>query len=394
MSLLIVISTFYWRSGRGHAQTDTFTSSGTWNVPAGVSSADFEAWGGGGAGGGTSSNNTGGSGGAGGQYAIKTVTGLVTNNAYTITVSTSTAGTSGGNGSAGGDSQVTDPSSTVILRAKGGAGGIANAQGFAAGSTTNGIGDNVYPGGSSTGGASCSGCYGGGGGGGAGSTGAGGDAGPTTTPGSGTSLNGGNGGSGQTTSAAGGNASNYGGGGGGAYKTTGPSRAGGTGAQGLVTVTYTVVSNSSPAAPTLSTPASSATGVSVTPSFTLSTTDADNDYVQYRLYLYQSDCSTAVGSSPFAQASSQTGWSGQDANGGNAYAGNSSQASSTTAVYTYTGVLTVSTTYCWHAQAIDPGGSNTFSSLSGTRTFTTNSGSTMSSINGGTNIRGGTRFGN
>jgi len=168
---------------------------------------------------------------------------------------------------------------------------------------------------------------------------------------------------------------------------------GGSNTFGSFSATQSFTTNSAPAAPTLLLPNSGATNQLTTNLvFNLRTSDADSDYLEYKIFLYQSDCSTPVAT--FDQTSSQTGWSGQDANGGNAYAGNSSQASSTTAVYTYTGVLTVSTTYCWQAQAIDPGGSNTFSSLSGTRTFTTNSGSTMSSINGGTNIRGGTRFGN
>lgn len=168
---------------------------------------------------------------------------------------------------------------------------------------------------------------------------------------------------------------------------------GGSNTFGSFSSTQSFTTNSAPAAPTLLLPNSGATNQLTTNLvFNLRTSDADTDYLEYKIFLYQSDCSTPVAT--FDQTSSQTGWSGQDANGGNAYAGSTSQASSTTAVYTYTGVLTISTTYCWQAQAIDPGGSNTFSSLSGTRTFTTNSGSTMSSINGGTNIRGGTRFGN
>jgi hypothetical protein len=168
---------------------------------------------------------------------------------------------------------------------------------------------------------------------------------------------------------------------------------GGSNTFGSFSSTQSFTTNSAPAAPTLLLPNSGATNQLTTNLvFNLRTSDADSDYLEYKIFLYQSDCSTLVAT--FDQTSSQTGWSGQDANGGNAYVGSTSQASSTTAVYTYTGVLTVSTTYCWQAQAIDPGGSNTFSSLSGTRVFTTNSGSTMSSINGGTNIRGGTRFGN
>jgi len=168
---------------------------------------------------------------------------------------------------------------------------------------------------------------------------------------------------------------------------------GGSNTFGSFSSTQSFTTNSAPAAPTLSTPTSGATGQPTTNlAFTLKTTDADNDYLEYKILLFQSDCSTPVAT--FDQTSSQTGWSGQDANGGNAYVGSSSLGSSTLATYTYTGVLSVSTTYCWQAQAVDPAGSNTFGSLSGTRLFTTNSGTSMAAINGGTNIRGGTRFGN
>jgi hypothetical protein len=44
---------------------ETFTSSGNWNVPAGVTSVDVECWGAGGQGGGAGSNYGGGGGGSG-----------------------------------------------------------------------------------------------------------------------------------------------------------------------------------------------------------------------------------------------------------------------------------------------------------------------------------------
>jgi hypothetical protein len=152
--------------------------------------------------------------------------------------------------------------------------------------------------------------------------------------------------------------------------------------------TFTV--SSIPATPTLIGPSSGATSVSLTPQFTLRTTDTDSDYLQYRVYLYQSDCSTVIGSSPFNQNSSQTGWTGQDTQSNTAYVGSSTLSSSTIAAYTYQATLSTSTTYCWKADAIDPGGSNTFSSTSSTRLFTTASTSSAVQINGGTEINGGT----
>jgi hypothetical protein len=152
-------------------------------------------------------------------------------------------------------------------------------------------------------------------------------------------------------------------------------------------ITIVKSANSAPSAPTLITPSSGTTGVSTTPQFTLRTSDTDSDYLQYRIYLYQSNCSTAVGTSPFAQASSQTGWSGQDANTNTAYIGSSTLASSTIATYTYQSSLSAGTTYCWKADAIDPGGSNTYSSASSTQLFTTAVPNT--GIQGGTVIQGG-----
>lgn len=129
----------------------------------------------------------------------------------------------------------------------------------------------------------------------------------------------------------------------------------------------TISLNEPPAQAGLATPTSGQTGVNLTPSFTFSTTDSDNDYLRYRLYLYQSNCLTGVGSSPFMQPDGlpQTGWAGQDSQSSTAYA------SSTTATYTYQGVLEPGTTYCWKVEARDPGGTNFYGAMSNTRLFIT-----------------------
>src|SRR6188768_1046214 len=54
--------------------TQTFNSSGTFTVPAGVTSISVEVWGAGGAGGGATGNPGAGGGGAGGAYAKNTFT--------------------------------------------------------------------------------------------------------------------------------------------------------------------------------------------------------------------------------------------------------------------------------------------------------------------------------
>ncbi len=133
------------------------------------------------------------------------------------------------------------------------------------------------------------------------------------------------------------------------------------------TITYNVV----PAAPTLSSPSSGATGVSALPTFQLKTTDADSDYLRYKvLVCANSGCSSVITTAD--QTASQTGWSGQDQQGSTAYTGSSTIGSSTMANFNYQlPPLAKNTQYWWQAYAIDPGGTNTWSPVSATQTFTT-----------------------
>jgi hypothetical protein len=140
------------------------------------------------------------------------------------------------------------------------------------------------------------------------------------------------------------------------------------------------VNNSPPAAPTLNAPANGATGVSTTPQFQLRTTDADNDYLRYKIDVCSvPDCSSIVRT--IDETLSQTGWSGQDQQAGTAYTGNSIITSSTMATYAYQApALSPNTQYWWRAYAIDPGGTNTFSGASGIQDFTTTA-SSVSPVN-------------
>lgn len=198
------------------ALTDTFTSSGTWTAPAGVTSVTVEAWGGGGAGGGARGNPSGGGGGAGGQYVQKVVA-VVPGNSYAVVVGTGGAGSTG-NGGTGGDSSFNG--TTVV--AKGGAGGIAavsnNTGGAAgAGSTSGGIGDVVVAGGNGSAGTAAQGGAGGSGGG-----------------------VGGAGGAARSSSGNGNSGNVAGGGGGGGFAGNNADRSGGAGARGEVSITYTI----------------------------------------------------------------------------------------------------------------------------------------------------------
>ena len=89
------------------AQTQTFNSSGTFIVPAGVTSINVEAWG---AGGGGSDRNGAAGGGGGGAYTSGVINNLIPNS--TITVIVGTGGSAGNDGS---------PSSVGAIIANGGA---------------------------------------------------------------------------------------------------------------------------------------------------------------------------------------------------------------------------------------------------------------------------------
>ncbi|MBA9072617.1 hypothetical protein GGR22_000743 [Flavobacterium gossypii] len=217
-----------------YSQNQTFTSSGTFTVPVGVTSITVEAWGGGGKGG-TRTNNSGGAGGGGGGAYVRSVLTVVPTTSYTVTVgagSTSTA--------AGGDSWF---GSNTLLLAKGGE-SVANnttggGNGGAAGSS---IGDFKRSGGNGANGSALITLYGGGGGSSAG-TALDGVSGNTANGGT-APAGGGNGGAGVgsgTQNAGGTDGSNPGGGGGGAKKTSGSSnRNGGDGGNGQVIITYTL----------------------------------------------------------------------------------------------------------------------------------------------------------
>lgn len=336
----------------------TFTTAGatTFTVPGGVTSIDIECWGAGGGGAAGTSGIEAGGGGGGGAYA-KTA-GLTVSPGQILDVIVGSGGSGGASfnaiGSDGGYTAVYDRNGASALPGR-----TSNAvDGGDGGGSLGSVGDATFIGGG--GGRSGASATGGGGGSSAGTAANGNNGGNSNTGvggAGGTAPSGGYaGGTGSATAAAGSSAPSYGGGGGG----SGNGGGGGAGGSGIITITYTA-SNSAPNAPTLSTPSSGATGISITPSFTLSSTDPDSDTIKYRLYLYQSNCSTVVGSSPFAQSTTPTGWD----NSSTAYA------SGATATYTYQSTLSYNTTYCWKADAIDPSGSNSYSTASSTRLFTT-----------------------
>nr|WP_320020577.1 HYR domain-containing protein [uncultured Draconibacterium sp.] len=143
-------------------RTLTFTSPGTWTVPADVTEITVEAWGAGGAGGGSTSNDAGGgSGGGGGGYCINVFT---VTPGQTINYTVGAGGTgSNGNGTSG------DTTLILSLQANGGGGGGANmgaigSGGTASGGTTNITGGSGLKGKRNTGGNGGTGASGGAGG--------------------------------------------------------------------------------------------------------------------------------------------------------------------------------------------------------------------------------------
>jgi hypothetical protein len=218
-------------------QTQTFTTNGTFTVPAGVTSIIVECWGGGGAGGGTTTDTRyGGGGGAGGAYARRTLS-VSPGNTFTVTV----GGTAAGATTAGINGNPSWFGTTGTVYAQGGAGGAAPNNTTVAGGTgssASSIGDVVFAGGN---GADGNTTRSGGGGGGAGSSGIGGNA-SGTTGGTGTTVDGGSGGGGFTTENNGAAGSVYGGGGSGAFVPDATNHTGGSGAAGLVRVSWSSVS--------------------------------------------------------------------------------------------------------------------------------------------------------
>ena len=201
--------------------SQTFTSGGTFTVPAGVTSITVECWGAGG-GGSTRSTTGAGGGGGGGAYASSVIA-VTAGTAYTVTV-----GSGGAANTAGGSS-----SFDALVISSGGGGGTNNSTTAGSGGTAaSSTGTITYSGGNGANGTTNS----GGGGGGAGSTGAGGNA-SGQTAGTGTALSGGDGGTGVSGNANGNNGNTYGGGGSGAVSTSG-TMTGGSGANGLVKVSW------------------------------------------------------------------------------------------------------------------------------------------------------------
>jgi hypothetical protein len=240
IGLALVIAAGWLLGTSAFGQTQTFTASGTYNVPTGVNKVTVEVWGGGGAGGGvnaSSTQNRGGGGGAGGSYTKVTNVTVTPGGTVTVTVGGGGAGVSAANGGAGGTTTFASAAPVTAVGGAGGTLGLNTASSGAGAGTTTGTTFNGGAGGTAPGDATNA-TGGGGGGGGAGSTGSG-NAGSGSSAGSGGSGGGGAGATGVATSGNGASAVALAGGGAGGFDlNTNTDRKGGDGFRGQVIVTW------------------------------------------------------------------------------------------------------------------------------------------------------------
>lgn len=132
----------------------------------------------------------------------------------------------------------------------------------------------------------------------------------------------------------------------------------------LSAVSLDYTANLSPNTPSLISPTDGISNQSLLPALVTNTTDTNSDYLRYKIELCTDPgmlvCQT------FNQTTDQTGWTGQNAQTGTAYT------SGATATYTIQVPLNTVTTYYWRSYAIDPGGTNMWSTTQvSPRSFTT-----------------------
>lgn len=146
--------------------------------------------------------------------------------------------------------------------------------------------------------------------------------------------------------------------------------------------TYVTGSNCPPSSPTLLYPINASNGNTVYTTFQLRSSDPESDYLEYWIdvcadnacsSIIRSICQVNAGTGvPGTCTPSQVGWASQDSQAGAAYKSNSTLTLSTLATLNYQPpLLDANTQYWWRGYAIDPGGSNTWSSASAISTFTT-----------------------
>lgn len=127
--------------------------------------------------------------------------------------------------------------------------------------------------------------------------------------------------------------------------------------------TVSLNGNRRPNQPSLTSPSNGSTTSTVTPTVTLTSTDDDSDGLRYVLQVDTANTFNTGNLTTYNQATSQSGWSGQDALSGTGYA------SGTSASFTFPSALNAGQTYYWRVQSVDPNGVNTASTYSATGSF-------------------------
>ena len=128
---------------------------------------------------------------------------------------------------------------------------------------------------------------------------------------------------------------------------------------------FSTLENQTPTTPSLDSPADEAESQSIYLNLLTTSTDSDSDYIRYKIELCENETMT-TNCQTYDQTATQVGWTGQDVQSGTAYA------SGTQATYTVHVALGSETTYYWRSYAIDPAGSNTWSTTQTTPySFTT-----------------------
>ena len=132
-------------------------------------------------------------------------------------------------------------------------------------------------------------------------------------------------------------------------------------------VSLNYLTNYTPNTPTLTSPANNTTNQKITVPLKTFTTDLENNSLLYKITVCTNAAMT-TGCQIFDQNASQVGWSGQNTTIG----ATSAYTPGTVAAFIPTSQLSSGTVYYWQSQAIDPSGSNLWSSPQSTPwSFTT-----------------------
>ncbi|MDD5720830.1 MAG: hypothetical protein PHT16_00050 [Candidatus Pacebacteria bacterium] len=129
--------------------------------------------------------------------------------------------------------------------------------------------------------------------------------------------------------------------------------------------------NIAPNVPSQELPNNNATGVSTTPTFTMTATDPDPDHLSYKVTIYSNSGCTSIVGSAHDQSTNSTGWTDTDANCTSNPTSCYNSGTQGSFALQSADALSYSTQYWWKVSAKDPDGLGTFTDSSTCNTFTT-----------------------